>query len=238
MVSNRRTIIRRTAAALGGAALLSAGLAPAAIAQPGISTPNLGSIPQAPSSSDLPSDEIAAAIERITSQPGVPEEIGGALERVSNFLTGEGDGEPGWEQPGGDINKSDFPLPSIAQNCIDGEGNSVGMATSFPGPQELPLPGVPAGQTGYIFTGLGTSGVYDGQSNMKVHWVNITSGKYGTTPLTYNGVNPDGPGTVNGVADTGSGIVVSVVEGGFTADEESGPAECNYTPSATYTVVQ
>ena len=112
------------------------------------------------------------------------------------------------------------------------------MATSFPGPQELPLPGVPAGQTGYIFTGLGTSGVYDGQSNMKVHWVNITNGKYGTTPLTYNGVNPDGPGTVNGVADTGSGIVVSVVEGGFTADEESGPAECNYTPSATYTVVQ
>ena len=91
---------------------------------------------------------------------------------------GEGDGEPGWEQPGGDINKSDFPLPSIAQNCIDGEGNSIGMATSFPGPQELPLPGVPAGQTGYIFTGLGTSGVYDGQSNMKVHWVNITSGKY------------------------------------------------------------
>nr|WP_240941537.1 hypothetical protein [Corynebacterium xerosis] len=186
----------------------------------------------------MPSDEIAAAIERITSQPGVPEEIGSALERVSNFLTGEGDGEPGWEQPGGDINKSDFPLPSIAQNCIDGEGNSIGMATSFPGPQELPLPGVPAGQTGYIFTGLGTSGVYDGQSNMKVHWVNITNGKYGTTPLTYNGVNPDGPGTVNGVADTGSGIVVSVVEGGFTADEESGPAECNYTPSATYTVVQ
>ena len=158
MVSNRRTIIRRTAAALGGAALLSAALAPAAIAQPGIPTPNLGSIPQAPSSSDLPSDEIAAAIERITSQPGVPEEIGGALERVSNFLTGEGDGEPGWEQPGGDINKSDFPLPSIAQNCIDGEGNSIGMATSFPGPQELPLPGVPAGQTGYIFTGLAQTG--------------------------------------------------------------------------------
>ncbi|HHU45590.1 MAG TPA: hypothetical protein GXZ46_08205, partial [Actinomycetales bacterium] len=88
MVLNRRTIIRRTAAALGAAALLSAGLAPAAIAQPGISTPNLGSIPQAPSSSDLPSGEIAAAIERITSQPGVPEEIGDALERVSNFLTG------------------------------------------------------------------------------------------------------------------------------------------------------
>ena len=70
MVSNRRTNIRRIAAALGTAALLSAGIAPASMAQPalpGLPTPDYGSIPQAPSSSDLPANEIAAAIERISS---------------------------------------------------------------------------------------------------------------------------------------------------------------------------
>lgn len=239
MVSNRRTIIRRTAAALGAAALLSAGLAPASIAQPtlpGLPTPDYGSIPQAPGSADLPSAEIAAAIEQITSQPGVPEELKSALERVSGFLTGEG--EPGWEQPDDAPDTSDFPLPTVAENCINGEGRSFGMATSIPGPAALPLPGVPAGQVGYIFTGLGTSGVYNGQSNMKVHWVNIANGKFGTTPLTYNGINEGSHGTVNGVADTGSGIVVAALEGGFTADEEVGPTQCNYTPTATYTVVK
>ena len=239
MVSNRRTNIRRIAAALGTAALLSAGLAPASMAQPalpGLPTPDYGSIPQAPSSSDLPANEIAAAIKQITSQEAVPEEIRSALERVSAFLTGSG--EPGWEEPENAPTTSDFPLPSVAENCINGEGRSFGLATSIPGPAALPLPGVPAHQVGYVFTGLGTKGVYKGQSTMKVHWVNITNGKYGTTPLTYNGVNEDSHGTVNGVADTGSGIVVSAIEGGFTTNGENGPSECNYTPTATYTVVQ
>ncbi|MFC3848698.1 hypothetical protein ACFORJ_00745 [Corynebacterium hansenii] len=236
MVSNRRTFIRRTAAALGTAALLSAGLAPASIAQPALPAPNYGSIPQAPSSADLPADEIAAAIERITSQPNVPEDLRSALERVSGFLTGSG--EPGWEQPSDSPSTSDFPLPTVAEKCINGEGRSFGLATSVPGPAPLPLPGVPAHQVGYIFTGLGTKGVYNGQSNMKVHWVNIANGKFGTTPLTYNGINEGSHGTVNGVADTGSGIVIAALQGGFTADEESGPTECNYTPTATYTVVE
>ena len=239
MVSNRRTNIRRIAAALGTAALLSAGLAPASIAQPtlpGLPTPDYGSIPQAPGSADLPSDEIAAAIEQITSQEAVPEEIRSALERVSDFLTGEG--EPGWEQPDDAPTTSDFPLPTVAENCINGEGRSFGMATSVPGPAALPLPGVPAHQVGYIFTGLGTEGVYKGQSNMKVHWVNIANGKYGTTPLTYNGINEGSHGTVNGVADTGSGIVIAALEGGFTTNGENGPSECNYTPTATYTAVK
>ncbi|MFD5867463.1 hypothetical protein ACFWGD_02455 [Corynebacterium sp. NPDC060344] len=241
MVSNRRTIIRRTAAALGTAALLSAGLAPTSIAQPavpGLPAPDFGSIPQAPGSADLPSGEIAKAIEQITSQPGVPEDISSALERVSGFLTGDGDGEPGWEQPDNAPTTSDFPLPTFAENCIGGEGRSIGMATSVPGPAALPLPGVKAGEVGYIFTGLGTSGVYNGQSTMKVHWVNIANGKFGTTPLTYNGINEGSHGTVNGVAQTGPGIVVAALEGGFTADEEGGPVDCNYTPTATYTVVK
>lgn len=236
MVSNRRTNIRRIAAALGTAALLSAGLAPASMAQPALPTPDYGSIPQAPSISDLPTKEIAAAIEQITSQEAVPEEIRSTLERVSGFLTGEG--EPGWEQPDDAPTTSDFPLPTVAENCINGEGRSFGMATSVPGPAALPLPGVPAHQVGYIFTGLGTEGVYKGQSNMKVHWVNIANGKFGTTPLTYNGINAGSHGTVNGVANTGSGIVIAALEGGFTTNGENGPSECNYTPTATYTVVK
>lgn len=239
MVLNRRTNIRRIAAAVGTAALLTTGLVPAATAQPampGLPAPDYGSIPQAPGSADLPADEIAAAIKQITSQPGVPEEISSALDRVAGFLTGEG--EPGWEQPEGAPSTSDFPLPSVAENCINGEGRSFGLATSIPGPAALPLPGVPAHQVGYIFTGLGTDGIYNNQTNMRVHWVNIANGQYGTTPLTYNGINADSHGTVNGVANTGAGIVVSVVEGGFTTNGDNGPSECNYTPSATYTVVE
>lgn len=236
MVSNRRTITRRIAATLGAAALLTAGLAPASIAQPALPglptlpTSNDITLPQPPSSSDLPADEIAKAVEAITSQPGVPDEIKSAMERAVGFI--RGDGEPGWEEPENPPATTDFFVPTAAEKCINGEGRSFGLATSVPGPAPLPLPGVPAHQIGFVFTGLGTSGVYNNQSHMNVHWVNITNGRYGTTPLTYNGINEDSHGTVNGVADTGSGIIVALLEGGFTADESNGPVDCNYTPTA------
>lgn len=220
MVSNRRTNIRRIAAAVGTAALLSAGMTPAANAQ------------SLPAPLQPTADQIAAQVEQIINQPGVPEEVKSALGKAIGFITGKSDGEPGWEQPENAPATTDFFIPSAAEKCINGEGRSFGLATSVPGPAPLPLPGVPAHQLGYIFTGLGTSGVYENQSNMKVHWVNIANGQYGTTPLTYNGINADSHGTVNGVANTGSGIVVSLLEGGFTANEETGPSQCNYTPTA------
>lgn len=50
------------------------------------------------------------------------------------------------------------------RECIDGEKTAVGAATAVPGKADLPLPGIPAGELGFIFTALGTEGVADYRS--------------------------------------------------------------------------
>lgn len=241
MVLNRRSIIRRTTAALGAAALLTTGVVPAATAQELPQIP-ANQLPAIPGDISMPAPEIASAVEAIINQPGVPEEIRSGLGRAIGLITGEGGGEPGWQLPDDAPATSDFPLPMAAEKCIGGEGRSFGLTTSVPGPAALPLPGIPRHQLGYIFTALGVQGLAKEQNvEMRVHWVNITSGKYGTTALEDTGINRDSEdklGTVNGTADTGSGIIVSAIEGGITADEENGPVDCNYTPSAGVTQVK
>jgi hypothetical protein len=120
----------------------------------------------------------------------------------------------------------------VAQNCIGGAESAVGTTSAVPGPAALPLPGVGAGQISFVFTALGTGRVADQQDQpMAVHWVNINDGRIGSTPLTFTGINPDGPGTVNGTADTGPGTVLAILDGGITTDEPSGPANCAFSPT-------
>lgn len=222
MVSTGHSFLRRAAAALGATALLTAGMAPAASAAP------------LAGGTDGAAPDVFGTARSIINQPGVPEEISSTLNAGIDFLTGVGDADPGFDIPGNGPITNQFLLPTIANKCIGGEGGSFGLATSVPGPAELPLPGVPAEQLGFIFTGLGTKQLTQQQNTeMNVYWVNVSNGRYGRTTLQNNGINAEnGPGTVNGVADTGRGIVLAIMRGGITTDETVGPTNCEYTPTA------
>ena len=215
MVSINRSTLRRAAAALGATALLSAALTPAATAQ------------------ENPLD----AARNIINQPGVPTEISDALNKGIGLINGlgnkGGDKKGGWEIPEDAPETNQFWVPTVSTKCINGATPSFGLATTVPGPAPLPLPGVGDGELGVIFTGLGTKGVAKQQNTeMKVYWVNVANGTYGADKLTYNNINPEGPGTINTNVKTGKGLVVAVLQGGFTADEASGPSDCNYSPTA------
>lgn len=218
MVSTGRSFLRRAAAALGATAILTAGIAAPASAAPAN-----------PAQQDFYNNA-----RQMINSPGVPPEISGVLNKGLDFLTGEGGGEPGFNIPDQAPQTNQFLLPTIAEKCIGGEGRSFGLATSVPGPAPLPLPGVPADQLGFIFTGLGTKQLAKQQNTeMNVYWINVANGKYGKTTLTNNGINAQkGPGAVNGTANTGKGLVFAVMQGGITTAESSGPTNCNYTPTA------
>lgn len=183
-----------------------------------------------------PTPEILDQLEDFANQPGMPEEVSSTLLRVISFF--RGDGEPGVDLPEDGPVFTQFGWPTVATNCIGGTSNAVGTAIAVPGPATLPLPGVGAGQTAFVFTALGTGpAAADQTTAMQVHWLNVADGRMGQTPLTPTGINADGPGTVNGLADTGSGPVVAVLSGGITTDEESGPANCEFAPTVGLTQV-
>lgn len=229
--------VARTVVAVLTAAAASAGMslaaAPAAQAAPTI--PGLPGLPAMP---DLPLDnlgrptpELLAQIEDVANRPEIPEEVSGVLKRVVSFF--RGDGEPGVGLPEDAPGFTQFGWPTLAQNCIGGDSNAVGLAMGVPGPAELPLPGVPAGQISFVFTALGTGPVAEHQNDgMRVHWVNIDNGRVGQTPLGFGGINPDGPATINGLADTGPGNVLTLLEGGVTTDEEGSQGNCTFLPTA------
>lgn len=258
VVSNRRTIIRRTAAALGAAALLTGLATPAAGANPleGLGDTGSAAVPAFPNIPGLAPQgpavdaEVPAGyfdkIRDMLADPAMPEDIKSSLSEGLGSITGSagssgGDAAEGEEEglipkDGPKINQFG---PMLSPVCIGGETPSLGLATSVPGPAALPLPGIPAGQAGFVFTAMGTKGLADKQdAQMRVHWINPLKGKYGTTVLDRHDLNPDGPSTVWGVGDTGSGLVFAVIEGGVTADEESGPATCHYSPSVAIVPVK
>lgn len=173
-----------------------------------------------------PTEPVLQAIEGLAAQQWIPEDTRGTILRVVAFFRGTG--EPGTPIPEDGPVIAQFAYPTIMQNCIGGEQTAVGAATAVPGPAALPLPGIPAGQLGFIFTALGTEGVADHQVQpMTVDWVNIHNGRVGSTTLTYNGINEGGPATLNGVADTGPGQVLMVLQGGVTTKlENGGTANC------------
>lgn len=168
-----------------------------------------------------PTEPVLQAIEGLADQQWIPEDTRGTILRVVGFFRGTG--EPGTPLPENGPTIAQFAYPTIMQNCIGGDQTAVGAATAIPGPADLPLPGVPAGQLGFVFTALGTEGVAEHQIQpMTVDWINIHNGRRGQTVLTYNGINEGGPATVNGVADTGPGQVLMVLQGGVTTALEDG----------------
>jgi len=173
-----------------------------------------------------PTEPVLQALENLSEQQFIPESTRGTIARVVGFFRGTG--EPGTPVPENGPVIAQFAYPTIMQNCIGGEQTAVGAATAIPGPADLPLPGIPAGQLGFVFTALGTEGVADHQVQpMTVDWFNINNGRRGSTTLTYNGINEGGPATLNGTADTGPGQVLMLLQGGVTTNlEDGGTANC------------
>ncbi|WP_363316429.1 hypothetical protein [Corynebacterium sp.] len=225
-----RRVVRACTAVLTAVAVSTgASLAAAPAAH---SAPVLPGLPDLPIDNlGRPSPELLRQIEDFANNPDVPENVSGILKRVVGFF--RGDGEPGVGIPENGPGFTQFGWPTLAQNCIGGTSNAVGMAMGVPGPAELPLPGVPRGHVSFVFTALGTGPVAEHQkTGMRVHWVNINNGRIGQTELGYGGINPEGPATVNGLADTGPGHVLALLEGGVTTDEEGAQGNCTFLPTA------
>jgi hypothetical protein len=216
-----------TAVAVSTGTALAA--SPAAHSAPAPALPGLPPLPI--DNLGRPTPELLQQIEDFANRPEVPENVSGILKRVVGFF--RGDGEPGVGIPENGPGFTQFGWPTLAQNCIGGTSNAVGMAMGVPGPAPLPLPGVPAGHVSFVFTALGTGTVAEQQNTgMRVHWVNINNGRVGQTPLGYGGINPEGPATINGLADTGPGHVLALLEGGVTTDEEGTQGNCTFLPTA------
>ena len=168
-----------------------------------------------------PTEPVLQAMEGLADQQWIPESTRGTILRVVGFFRGSG--EPGTPLPENGPMIAQFAYPTIMENCIGGDQTAVGAATAVPGPASLPVPGIPGGQLGFIFTALGTEGAAANQVQpMTVDWININNGRRGQTVLTYNGINEGGPATLNGVADTGPGQVLMALQGGITTKLEDG----------------
>ena len=128
----------------------------------------------------------------------------------------------------------DFMYPSIGQGCLKDGGNSIATALSVAGPAPIPKPGPRPGQTAYVFTAVGTPGPAPEQKlPLNVTWVNLTTGKSGTTKLLPNPqINPDGPTTLVAIADTGSGSIMSTIFGQVSTKDK----QCNFLPTIGSTV--
>lgn len=180
-----------------------------------------------------PAPHILAQLERIAQNPRIPLDARNALLAAVSFY--RGDGEGGVPLPEGAPVLNQFLWPTVSANCINGSLAATGTAIAIPGPADLPLPGTAAGQTTFVFTALGTSAAAEHQQGMKVHWLNMNTGKLGITPLLKGDINPQGPATLSGIADTGHGQVVAWLDGGVTlADEHGTPTNtCIFAPTAT-----
>jgi hypothetical protein len=129
----------------------------------------------------------------------------------------------------------EFMYPSIGNGCLADGGNVIATAISVAGPAPIPKPGPKPGQTAYVFTALGTPGPAPEQKlPLNVTWVNLTTGKSGTTTLKPNPeINPDGPTTLVAIVDTGSGSIMSTIFGQVTTTER----QCTFLPTIGSTVV-
>jgi hypothetical protein len=129
----------------------------------------------------------------------------------------------------------DFMYPSISNGCLTDGGNVLATAISVAGPAKIPSPGPGPGQTAYVFTAIGTPGPADVQKlPLNVTWVNLTTGKSGTTTLKpQSDINPAGPTTLTAIADTGSGSIMSTIFGQVTTTDK----QCQFMPTIGSTVV-
>ncbi|WP_433682922.1 Rv1157c family protein [Nocardia sp. CA-119907] len=207
-----------------------AALAPAivgAIAGPADAKPVADAKPTA----DSPKSAILDQARALLATLNLPPQIKSTLERIITFLDGSGGGGP--EVPQGGPAIAQFLYPSIGKGCIGPGADSVGTALAVPGPATLPPPGPQAGQTGFVFTALGTKGPTPDQNPpMTVQWLNLDTRQSGVQPLTDEAkINPDGPATLSAIVNTGSGRVVAVVGGSLTTKaEDADPRTCSFLP--------
>lgn len=161
----------------------------------------------------------------------LPENFRNAILSAVVFF--EGSGNTDIELPKGAPQFTQFYWPSVANNCIGGTHDALGTAIAVPGPAEIPTPGIPAHEAGFIFTALGTGTV--AHSQMRVHWFNLDTLQGGVTPLTFTGINPQGPATVNAVAPTGAGKIVAVIDGQMaTIEQKKAATTCSFIPTAVF----
>ncbi|WP_171018700.1 hypothetical protein [Rhodococcus sp. Q] len=180
-----------------------------------------------------PQADLLAQAKALLEASNLPPQTKSTLQRVITFLDGSGGGGPELPPESGPV-ISQFLYPTIGEGCIGGTSDSIGAALAVPGPAHLPPPGPKAGETGFVFTALGTSKATEKQPvPLVVDWVNIDHPKNGRTELTTaSRINPDGPATLSGIAQTGQGRVLAVVSGGLTTETEGGAAvTCSFLPT-------
>lgn len=185
-----------------------------------------------------PTPAVLNQIRDFANQSFVGPTTRSALLKAADFF--EGTGKPGVELPVADAPIfTQFGWPTVAGNCIGGTQRATGTAIAVPGPALLPLPGVAAGETAFVFTALGTGKLAAEQpAPMNVNWININTRESGVTKLGDGGINPTGPATVTGTAHTGSGTVLAWLSGAVTVEtgevNEAGQpitAQCNFLPT-------
>lgn len=181
---------------------------------------------------DGKNDLLAQAKELLTNSQ-LPDSVKATLLRVITFLDGSGGGGPDLP-PTDQVVISQFLYPTLGQDCIGDGADSVGTALAVAGPAELPPPGPGPGQTGFVFTALGTAPSVDApEQELTVSWINVSNGRSGSQPLTNEArINPDGPTTLSAIADTGSGRIAAVISGGITTRSEGeAPRSCTFLPT-------
>ncbi|GAB3939606.1 hypothetical protein [Corynebacterium tapiri] len=218
---NRPRFTRRLI--VGAVALLSTAMAPAAQAAPVIPA---GLSSQYVDELGRPTPELAAKVTAIANLPWMPPEISNALKSGLAFTTGQTKGE-GAPLPQNGPHFQQFVWPTVSGGCIGGTGDSVASAIAVPGPASIPAPGAREDQTAFVFTALGTPSAAPNQGQMHVHWINLDTLKFGSTPLHNNGINPEGPATISGTADTGNGTVLAVTTGRINTKERA----CDFLPT-------
>ncbi len=180
--------------------------------------------------------DIAAPIsqaQQTLDSVGLPPEVKKSLSALIAFLDGSNGGGPDIPKNGPVI--AQFLYPTVGKDCISKGSDSVGTALAVPGPAELPPPGPAAGQTGFVFTALGTKGlIHEQKSPMTVQWTNLSNGRSGTLPLTDSAhINPGGPATLTAIANTGPGRVIAVIAGSLTTQPaaDKAPTTCSFPPT-------
>ncbi|WP_330228648.1 hypothetical protein OHA40_21290 [Nocardia sp. NBC_00508] len=185
-----------------------------------------------------PQSAILDQARRLLATLNLPPQIKSTLERIITFLDGSGGGGPEVPQDGPVI--AQFLYPTIGKGCISPTADSIGTALAVPGPATLPPPGPQAGQTGFVFTALGTKSPTPVQNPpMTVQWLNLDTRQSGVLPLTDEAkINPDGPATLSAIANTGFGRVVAVVGGSLTTQAgDAAPRTCSFLPTLGFFTV-
>lgn len=185
-----------------------------------------------------PQETILAQARALLAAVNLPPQIKATLERVITFLDGSGGGGPEIPESGPAI--AQFLYPTVGKGCIAPSGDSVGTALAVPGPAHLPPPGPAAGQTGFVFTALGTERPTPEQPQpLTVQWRNLDTGASGSQALTDEArINPDGPATLSTIANTGTGRIVAVIGGGLTTQAtETETRSCSFAPTLGFFTV-